>query len=72
MRDSASVTCLPDEVLSLIIQRVSFRDKRSLQLVCRCFNKLLSCPTPGGMQLWGMCDVLIDFGAKCTHGSTSR
>ena len=72
MRDSSSVTCLPDEVLSLIIQRVSFREKCSLQLVCRTFNRLLSCPTPGGTQLWGMCDVLANFGANCTHDNTSR
>ncbi|CAK0787110.1 hypothetical protein CVIRNUC_010326 [Coccomyxa viridis] len=72
MRDSASVTCLSDEVLSLIIQRLSFRDKCSLQFVCRAFNRLLSCPTLGETQLWGMCDVLAAFGASCTHGSTSR
>ena len=66
------MTCLPDEVLSLIIQRVDFRDKCSLQLVCRAFNKVLSCPTPGAVQLWGACDILALFGAKYTHDSTSR
>ena len=72
MRDTASVTCLPDEVLSLIIQRVKFRDKCSLQLVCRAFNKLLSCPTSGQVQLWGACDILAVFGAKYMYDSTSR
>ena len=41
------MTCLPDEVLLLVIQRLSFRDTRFIPLVCRIFNKLLFTPHEG-------------------------
>ena len=52
------ITTLPDDVLCLVLQHISFRGKCNMQLVCRKFRALLSTPPPG---LWGELNLVTDI-----------
>ena len=52
------ITKLPDDVFSLVLQHVSFRQKCAMQLVCRKFSAMLSSPPPG---LWGEVNLVVDM-----------
>lgn len=63
-RSIATICALPNEILGDIIRPLSFKDKCSLELSCRCFNSLLSRPLPTD-GLWGRCDLVSDLWGRC-------
>ena len=65
----STVTMLPDDVLSIVLQHVDFQGKCNMQLVCRRFNALLSRPSPG---LWGGLNLVTDIMNRKQKGELSR
>ena len=63
------ITKLPDDVLSLVLQHLTFQQKCTTQLVCRKFSALLSSPPPG---LWGEVNLVTDVINMKHQGNVSR
>ena len=63
------ITKLPDDVFSLVLQHISFRQKCAMQLVCRKFSAMLSSPPPG---LWGELDIVADIIERTHNDDIAR
>ena len=63
------LTKLPDDVLGLVLQHISFQEKCCMQLVCRRFSALLSSPPSG---LWGELNLVTDIINRSGEDRISR